>query len=73
MMRAAFSCTDEKQLLLKYKMLQAQINPHFLYNTLNSIHWMVRAGRNEEAADMTVALGEILRAVSLPMQIPAHI
>lgn len=61
-MRAAFSCTDEKQLLLKYKMLQAQINPHFLYNTLNSIHWMVRAGRNEEAADMTVALGEILRA-----------
>ncbi|WP_242828148.1 histidine kinase [Enterocloster clostridioformis] len=54
-------------------MLQAQINPHFLYNTLNSIHWMVRAGRNEEAADMTVALGEILRAVSLPMQIPAHI
>ncbi|KMW22490.1 sensor histidine kinase [Enterocloster citroniae] len=55
----------EKQLLLKdtkYKMLQAQINPHFLYNTLNSIHWMVRARRNEEAADMTVALGEILRA-----------
>ncbi|NDO31434.1 hypothetical protein ADH76_23850 [Enterocloster clostridioformis] len=60
MMRAAFSCTDEKQLLLKdtkYKMPQAQLNPHFLYNTLNSIHWMVRAGRNEEAADMTVALG----------------
>ena len=36
----------EKQLLLKdtkYKMLQAQINPHFLYNTLNAIHWMIRA------------------------------
>ena len=55
----------EKQLLLrdtKYKMLQAQINPHFLYNTLNSLHWMVRAGRNDEAAEMTIALGEILRA-----------
>ena len=55
----------EKQLLLKdtkYKMLQAQINPHFLYNTLNSIHWMIRAGKNTEAAEMTVALGTILRA-----------
>ena len=36
----------EKQILLKdteYRMLQAQINPHFLYNTLNSINWMIRA------------------------------
>lgn len=55
----------EKQLLVKdtkYKMLQAQINPHFLYNTLNSINWMIRARRNEEAAEMTVALGTILRS-----------
>ncbi len=55
----------EKQLLLKdtkYRMLQAQINPHFLYNTLNSITWMIRAQKNKEAADMTVALGDILRA-----------
>lgn len=55
----------EKQLLLKdtkYKMLQAQINPHFLYNTLNSINWMIRAQKNDEAAEMTVALGTILRS-----------
>lgn len=55
----------EKQILLKdtkYKMLQAQINPHFLYNTLNSINWMIRAKKNEEAAEMTVALGVILRS-----------
>ncbi len=55
----------EKQLLLKdtrYRMLQAQINPHFLYNTLNSIHWTIRSGQNTEAAQMTVALGTILRA-----------
>mgnify|MGYP003194789429 CR=1 FL=1 len=55
----------EKQILLKdtkYKMLQAQINPHFLYNTLNSINWMIRAKKNEEAAEMTVALGAILRS-----------
>lgn len=55
----------EKQLLLKdtkYQMLQAQINPHFLYNTLNSINWMIRAKKNDEAAEMTVALGALLRS-----------
>lgn len=55
----------EKQLLLKdtkYKMLQAQINPHFLYNTLNAIHWMIRAKENEKAGRMIVELGALLRA-----------
>ncbi len=53
----------EKQILIKdtkYKMLRAQINPHFLYNTLNVIHWMIRAKRNEEAGKMIVELGAIL-------------
>lgn len=53
----------EKQLLIqdtKYKMLRAQINPHFLYNTLNVINWMVKAKRNEEAGKMIVELGAIL-------------
>lgn len=61
----------EKQLLLKdtrYQMLQAQINPHFLYNTLNSINWMIRAKRNDEAAEMTVALGTILRSAMSKQQ-----
>ena len=55
----------EKQLLLqetKYKMLQAQINPHFLYNTLNAINWMVKAGSSEKAGKMVVELGQLLRA-----------
>ena len=55
----------EKQLLLKdtkYKMLQAQINPHFLYNTLNAIHWMIRAKKNDVAGRMIVELGVLLRA-----------
>lgn len=55
----------EKQFLLKdtkYKMLQAQINPHFLYNTLNVIHWMIRTKENEKASRMIVELGALLRA-----------
>ena len=55
----------EKQLLLKdtkYQMLQAQINPHFLYNTLNALHWLTRAGKTEDAGKMIVELGKLLRA-----------
>lgn len=55
----------EKQLLLqdtKYKMLQAQINPHFLYNTLNALNWMVKGGRNDDAGKVIIELGKLLRA-----------
>ncbi|WP_099467194.1 sensor histidine kinase [Konateibacter massiliensis] len=54
-----------KQLLIKdtkYKMLQAQINPHFLYNTLNALNWLVKAERNQEAGKMIMELGKLLRA-----------
>ena len=43
------------------KALQAQINPHFLYNTLDSIIWMSEAGNNEEVVLMTSALARLLR------------
>lgn len=43
------------------KALQAQINPHFLYNTLDSIIWMSEAGRNEEVVLMTSALAKLFR------------
>ena len=41
--------------------LQAQINPHFLYNTLDSIAWMCEDGRNKEAVDMVNALARLFR------------
>ena len=59
----------EKQLMLqetRYKMLQAQINPHFLYNTLSTLNWLVRAGDREDACRMIVSLGDILRAALSP-------
>lgn len=48
--------------------LQAQINPHFLYNTLGTLNWLVKAGNREDACKMIVRLGDILRAALSPRQ-----
>lgn len=53
-----------KQLMIKdaqYKTLQAQINPHFLYNTLESINWIAQLNNQDRIADMVQALGDLLR------------
>jgi len=41
--------------------LQAQINPHFLYNTLDSIAWMCEEGRTQEAIRMVNSLARLFR------------
>lgn len=41
--------------------LQAQINPHFLYNTLDSIAWMCERGKNSDAVEMVNALARLFR------------
>lgn len=41
--------------------LQSQINPHFLYNTLDSIMWMIEAEKYEDAISMVQALGSLFR------------
>lgn len=55
----------EKQLLVKETKLQslrAQMNPHFLYNTLNSVYWMTKAAGVKDASEMISSLSELLRA-----------
>lgn len=41
--------------------LQSQINPHFIYNTLESINMMAVQRRHDEVSDMVSALGKLLR------------
>ena len=43
------------------KALQAQINPHFLYNTLDSIQWMCEEEKTEDAITMVGALAQLFR------------
>ncbi|WP_284646118.1 cache domain-containing sensor histidine kinase [Paenibacillus silviterrae] len=54
----------EKQLLLskmELKFLQSQINPHFLYNTLDSIYWMAKNYDADEISDMVLHLSKFFR------------
>ena len=41
--------------------LQAQINPHFLYNTLDSIIWMIENENYDGAIKMVTALAKLFR------------
>jgi len=48
----------------EYQMLQSQVNPHFLYNTLMSIKWMATVQNAPGIAEMTTALTRLLKNIS---------
>ena len=43
------------------RLLQAQINPHFLYNTLDAIIWQAQSGKSEEVIQLTRSLSDFFR------------
>jgi two-component system, sensor histidine kinase YesM len=53
--------TYEQKRKHELKALQAQINPHFLYNTLDSIIWMIECGESKDAITMISTLAKFFR------------
>ena len=49
---------------IEMAMLQSQVNPHFLYNTLNSIHWMAVVQKNPGIVSITQSLVKLLQNLS---------
>lgn len=54
---------ERKMRYAELRLLQEQINPHFMYNTLDSIVWLIEASRYEEAINMVMSLSDFFRLV----------
>ena len=52
---------EEQKRRSELEVLQSQINPHFLYNTLDSVVWMTECGRTQEAIQMVTSLARLFR------------
>ena len=47
---------------MELALMQAQINPHFLYNTLDAIMWLIETGKNDQAVEMVSSLSNYFRS-----------
>lgn len=55
---------DERKMRhTELRLLQEQINPHFLYNTLDTIVWLVEGNATDKAVNMVVSLSDFFRIV----------
>ena len=54
---------ERKMRYTELRLLQEQINPHFLYNTLDAIVWLVEGNDSERAVNMVVSLSDFFRIV----------
>lgn len=54
---------ERKMRYAELRLLQEQINPHFLYNTLDTIIWLIEGNSPEQAVDMVMSLSAFFRLV----------
>lgn len=53
--------SEQQKRRAEMRALQAQINPHFLYNTLDSVYWYALSGRQKETGTLVETLSDMLR------------
>ena len=53
---------QQREMQARMLALQAQMNPHFLYNTLETINWRAKALKDQQISSMVESLGTLLRA-----------
>ncbi|WP_308779682.1 sensor histidine kinase [uncultured Clostridium sp.] len=54
---------EKQKRIAELSFLQAQINPHFLYNTLSGVRFLVSMNKNEEAEEMLFKFTKLLRNI----------
>lgn len=47
---------EKRLMMLQYDVLKEQIKPHFMYNTLDTVRWLARDGKNKEVERLSLAL-----------------
>lgn len=56
-----FTKIENKQLKTELSLLKAQVNPHFLFNTLNNLYGLIVQNQNQKASDITLKLSDLMR------------
>jgi sensor histidine kinase YesM len=52
---------ENEQLKTKLDLLKSQVNPHFLFNTLNNLYGLITQNQNGQAAEITLKLSDLMR------------
>lgn len=52
---------ENEQLKTELNLLKSQVNPHFLFNTLNNLYGLIQSHQNERASEITLRLADLMR------------
>lgn len=52
---------ENEQLKTELALLKSQVNPHFLFNTLNNLYGLITQNQNQQASDVTLKLADLMR------------